>query len=117
MIPASYTHLAALPMTRGGKVQVRSLRGVRGDPGLPGGEPAAAGLEARICGIWRTVLGVRRAIGPDEDFLALGGDSLLAAQVLARVEADCGIRLSLAAFFDAATPARQAAAIAQAQRP
>ena len=111
MIPASYTHLAVLPTTRSGKVRVGALRGGRAGAQLPKGGPAASSVEAALCEIWREVLAVARAVGRDDDFLALGGDSLGAAQVRARIEAAFGRPISLAEVFDAPTPARLAAVI------
>jgi acyl carrier protein len=48
------------------------------------------------------VLGVDR-IGVEDDFLAFGGDSLLATRVVARLGAELGLDLAAAAFFDAPT--------------
>jgi len=111
MIPASYTCLPALPMTSSGKVKAQSLRGTRVGARLPKGGGGTSSLEAALCTIWQDVLEVGRRVGRDDDFLSLGGDSLQAGQVLARVEAAFGSRPSLAAFFDAGTPARLAVLI------
>jgi acyl carrier protein len=42
-------------------------------------------LERTLAGIWAEVLGIEE-IGVEDDFFSLGGDSLLAATLLARVE-------------------------------
>ncbi|MFC7615015.1 condensation domain-containing protein [Actinokineospora soli] len=49
------------------------------------------------------------AIGVEDDFFALGGDSILAARVQARLAADLGVRLSGRALFDRRTVAALAA--------
>ena len=53
-------------------------------------------------------------IGVDDDFFALGGDSILGAQVTARLRERFAIDLPLRALFDAPTVARLAAGIEQA---
>ncbi len=40
---------------------------------------------------------------PDQDFLDLGGNSLTAAQAIARIQDAVGVQLPLEAFFEAAT--------------
>jgi acyl-CoA synthetase (AMP-forming)/AMP-acid ligase II len=65
-------------------------------------EPSRTALEARVTRVWSAVLGVD-GIGAEDDFLALGGDSLLATKVVARLGAELGVDLAVAAFFDAPT--------------
>jgi phthiocerol/phenolphthiocerol synthesis type-I polyketide synthase E len=64
----------------------------------PGGESqgtsglALAGVtpnEAVVARIWRALLGTEQ-VGPDDDFLDLGGDSLLLEQVARELESSCG---------------------------
>ncbi|HKZ03857.1 MAG TPA: phosphopantetheine-binding protein, partial [Methylomirabilota bacterium] len=75
--------------------------------------PAAAGpaaLEARLAAILGEVLGA--PIGRDDDFIASGGDSLLAALALARIADAVGVQVRLVEFFAAPTAAAMAALIA-----
>jgi len=91
MIPAVFVSLAALPRTAGGKVD----RGALPDPagavatGLPCGD-----VEATLSRIWAEVLGVRR-VGADDSFFDLGGHSLHAARIAARVLAVYGVAVPL----------------------
>ncbi|MBR0662743.1 hypothetical protein GXW71_00105 [Roseomonas hellenica] len=62
----------------------------------------------RLLAIWRDVLR-RDVVAPDANFFALGGDSLRAAQLLARAEAGFGKRVGLAQLFRAPTPRGMAA--------
>jgi thioesterase domain-containing protein/acyl carrier protein len=62
---------------------------------------------------WRAVLGVDR-VGRDDDFFALGGHSLMATQVVARLRGELGIELPLAAFFRAPTLQAMAEEVAAA---
>jgi len=72
-------------------------------PFKPPGTPTQRALAA----IWREVLKVDR-VGADDRFLDLGGDSILAAQLLARVRSRLNIELSMLDFFEAETIAEQA---------
>ncbi|MDZ5645866.1 polyketide synthase [Nitrospirillum sp. BR 11828] len=67
--------------------------------------PAAGGaVEDVVAAVWRDVLGMA-AIGPDDDFLALGGDSLIAVRVAARLRERLGCEVSTEAVFRGATVA------------
>ncbi|MGC2442180.1 amino acid adenylation domain-containing protein [Candidatus Binatus sp.] len=67
-------------------------------------------IERAIADIWRQVLGVDQ-IGVNDDFLALGGDSMLAALAIARIREP---RISLLTFFEHPTIAALAEAIDRA---
>ncbi len=85
MVPSYVVNLERLPIGRTGKIDRKSL---------PVPEPAGSGaapsdgLEGIICGCMSKVLGT--PVGPDDDFIALGGDSLRAAAMAAEVSADPG---------------------------
>ncbi|MEO8242234.1 MAG: condensation domain-containing protein [bacterium] len=53
----------------------------------------------RLSAIWRSCLGAVPQ-GPGSDFFDLGGNSLGALRMLAKVEADFGARITIAGFFD-----------------
>lgn len=57
-----------------------------------------------IAAIWQELLGVE-TVGPDDDFFTLRGDSLLAAQVMARIQQALQVKLPLSSIFDAPTVA------------
>lgn len=59
-------------------------------------------VEAKLVQIWEEVFRTK-PIGIRDDFFALGGDSLLAAKVLARIEKELGKKLLLASLFRAPT--------------
>ncbi|HEX4953894.1 MAG TPA: amino acid adenylation domain-containing protein [Thermoanaerobaculia bacterium] len=63
--------------------------------------------EQALCGIWRELLGVPE-VGTHDDFLELGGHSLMATQLVARIESQLGVGLALSEVFAAPTVARQA---------
>jgi acyl-CoA synthetase (AMP-forming)/AMP-acid ligase II/thioesterase domain-containing protein/acyl carrier protein len=58
--------------------------------------------QAWMCALWADVLGLEH-VHPDEDFFDLGGDSLRAAAILARLDSEKGVRLPLTVFFEAPT--------------
>ena len=72
-----------------------------------GRHPRAAAVETddvrhALTRIWTECLGHER-ITPTDDFFALGGDSLLAGRVLARIHERLNAELTLEAFFSAPT--------------
>jgi acyl transferase domain-containing protein len=63
--------------------------------------------EHTVAGVFENLLGIDR-IGIHDNFFHLGGNSLLATQVLARIKQATGIRLPIAAFFAGPTVAELA---------
>ncbi len=59
-------------------------------------------LEARVGEAFERVLGVER-IGPDDNFFVLGGNSLLALEVVGQVRREYGVKILLRDFFSAPT--------------
>ncbi|MFE2501328.1 amino acid adenylation domain-containing protein [Streptomyces rubiginosohelvolus] len=85
MVPATVTVLPALPLTANGKLDPARLPAPgtsRDQVTPPAPAPAAheAGPAAALAAIWCDVLGVE-AIGPDDDFWDLGGNSLYAIRI------------------------------------
>jgi len=58
--------------------------------------------ERTLADIWQQLLGIER-IGVNDDFLALGGDSMLAALIIARIRDTTGAPVSILAFFEQPT--------------
>jgi acyl carrier protein len=67
-------------------------------------------MEAVISGIWCNVLGIE-GVGADDDFFALGGQSLAVMRVLSRVRDVCGVELPVRSFFANPTVAELAAVV------
>ena len=71
-------------------------------------------IEDQLSNIWAEVLDLDE-IGVDDNFLDLGGNSLLASQVIARVIQTFRVDLPLRLLFEAPTVAEMAVAIVQGQ--
>ncbi|CAJ61204.1 non-ribosomal peptide synthetase (Fragment) [Frankia alni ACN14a] len=72
-------------------------------------------LAAQVSALWSEYLDGRE-VTADDDFFALGGNSLIGIRILDRVTVDFGVELSVRAFYMAQTPARVAALIEQERR-
>jgi thioesterase domain-containing protein/acyl carrier protein len=101
MIPSQLVGLERLPLTANGKVDRKALRAPARPQGPPQTLPVGE-LEEALEAIWRDVLAVER-VGAEEDFFALGGNSLLAVQVVAEVREKLGVELGLNALFQLRT--------------
>jgi amino acid adenylation domain-containing protein len=112
MLPASWMRMAALPVNDNGKLDRRALPAPSPSrPELAAPYVAPRGhVEARLCAIFADVLGLDR-VGRDDNFLDLGGNSLLAARAIARVRAELSPRPTLVGFFALPTPAAVAATV------
>jgi|SRR5215207_2926269 len=73
-------------------------------------------LVQEISALWGELLNGRE-VGADDDFFALGGNSLIGIRILDRVSKDYGVDLSARALYLARTPARVAELIAQGRTP
>ncbi|MBK3441399.1 non-ribosomal peptide synthetase [Pseudomonas lactis] len=117
----------ALPKTSSGKVQraACALRHADGSldsyaqfPGQQGPASEVAlesDLQQQIAAIWCEQLQLAQVAGDDHFFL-LGGNSITATQVVARLRATLGLELNLRLLFEAPTLAAFAAAVAHLQQ-
>jgi acyl carrier protein len=110
MIPAAFVMIDDLPLGAHGKVDRAALP----EPGAAAPSrahvPPRTPTEAAIAAIWEGLLH-RERVGAEDNFFDLGGDSLLATQVVSRVRAAFEIELPLRRFFEGSTLAALAAAV------
>jgi acyl carrier protein len=112
MIPSAFVLLDALPHTPNGKIDRNALPA----PGqsrpklqvayLPPGTPT----EHTLVQVWADVLKLDQ-VGVDDNFFDLGGNSLLASQVISRVIKTFTIEIPIALLFDSPTISKMAAVI------
>ena len=111
LVPSRFVMLPALPLTPNGKIDRRALPDpVPGRPELdtPFREPRPHdAFERRLTLIWEDVLGVK-PIGVEDDFFELGGDSLLAVELLAQIGKRTGRWIPAAILFQGHTIAHLA---------
>ncbi len=104
MVPLAFVPLTALPLTANGKVDTRALPEPPASQALDPGSWAAPrdALERTLCQVWAQVLKVER-VGLDDNFFEMGGHSLLAAKLFARLDEVTGQSLTLGVLFSAPT--------------
>ena len=109
MVPSVFVVLDALPLTSSGKVD----RGALPDPVVVAREFRAPGsaVEVVVAGVFGELLGVD-GVGVDDDFFELGGNSLIATQVVSRVGAAQNMRVPVRLLFDFPTVEGFAAQVA-----
>ncbi len=112
MVPRSFTPLSAMPLTANGKVDRRALDAlpvvaiVSTAESLTARRGPSTAMELRVAAIWTTLLNVPE-LSVDDNFFAIGGTSLLAGQLMARVNAAFRVQLPLRALFQHPTIASQ----------
>jgi amino acid adenylation domain-containing protein len=112
MVPAAFIVLDQFPMTAGGKPDRMGLLKMDGKFLTPQEEriPPRTPVEQDLADIWSELLGVRQ-LAVNDNFFDLGGHSLIATQIAARIRDLYGVDLSLRKFFEAPTIADLASAI------
>ncbi|AQA22073.1 amino acid adenylation domain protein [Rhodococcus sp. MTM3W5.2] len=113
MVPSSFVPLDAMPLGPTGKLDRRALP----EPALAAAafEEPRTPAERAVARIFAEVLD-RERVGATDGYVELGGNSLTATRVVARVNAEFGISLGVRELFDAPT-VRALAAAATAARP
>ncbi|GHG32183.1 MULTISPECIES: non-ribosomal peptide synthase/polyketide synthase [Amycolatopsis] len=93
LVPSVFVPLERLPLATSGKVDRRALPAPAVHPAPAGGRTAPrTETERLLAEIWADVLGVAEP-GVDDNFFALGGDSILSIQVVSRARRR-GLRLT-----------------------
>ncbi|WP_369200066.1 amino acid adenylation domain-containing protein, partial [Streptomyces sp. PU-14G] len=110
MVPAAFVVLDELPLNSAGKVDRKALP----EPAFAGGEFRAPRnqLEEALVEVFAEVLGLKR-VGIDDDFFAVGGDSIRSIQVVSRARAR-DVEVTARQVFEHRTVAELAEAVAQA---
>jgi amino acid adenylation domain-containing protein/non-ribosomal peptide synthase protein (TIGR01720 family) len=116
MVPAAFVTLDRMPRNDAGKVDRRALPA---PPAQPEAETAyvapRTGTETVLARVWSDVLGTPR-IGVEDNFFALGGDSILSIQIVSRAR-QAGLRITSKDIFRHQTIAELGLSIGSAPAP
>ena len=99
MTPARVILLDALPLSANGKVDRAALSTPTTRPTPADFVPPRTDAERAMAAIWSELLR-REPIGATDDFFALGGQSLLAVMLVARVKSAFGVELPLTTVLE-----------------
>ncbi|RLK54869.1 non-ribosomal peptide synthetase [Actinokineospora cianjurensis] len=103
MVPAAVVVLDRIPLTPNGKVDRKALP-APDFAGLTTSRQPETDAERALAAVFAEVLGVP-TVGLDDDFFALGGDSIISIQLVSRARAE-GLRFSPRDVFERRTVAR-----------
>jgi yersiniabactin nonribosomal peptide synthetase len=86
MVPDRIVVADSTPLTANGKVDTGRVRALLADAGAAAFQPAVGPVEAALASLWAELIETQ-PIGRTDNFFTLGGDSLLATRLLARLRA------------------------------
>ncbi|WP_407665959.1 amino acid adenylation domain-containing protein [Mycolicibacterium boenickei] len=112
MVPSQIVVLEEFPLTSSGKIDRKALP----EPVFTAAtfRPPQTPTEKTVAEVFAEVLGLDR-VGLDDDFFALGGDSLIAIRVSARLQSALGKDVPVRYLFDAPTVGRLAVCLDRQQ--
>ena len=105
MVPTAYVFLERLPISLNGKIDRKALPSPEVVAGHPDEEEflaPATPVERQLAGIWEEVLH-REPIGIRENFFDIGGHSLSAMRVMARVRGVFDLEIPVSSLFQSPT--------------
>lgn len=105
MVPAKYISMESPPLNTNGKIDRQALPDPDGFPDLPaerGRRAPCTPTEATLLRIWTRTLGTTD-IGLDDEFLELGGQSVLAVRMFDEIHRSLMVDLPLASLFETPT--------------
>ncbi|MFD7734054.1 amino acid adenylation domain-containing protein, partial [Kitasatospora phosalacinea] len=115
-VPSAVLVLEALPLTANGKLDRAALPAPAAGAVAAAGRAPREGREEILAGLFAGTLGVPR-VGADDNFFALGGNSLLATLLVGRIRAALDAEVQIRTLFEHPTVAALAAALRDAGRP
>ncbi len=112
MVPSTFVRLDAFPLTANGKIDRRALPAPSASDATSKREsaPPSTPLERQIADAWTDTLGIQ-SVGVDDDFFSVGGHSLLAMRVVARLARELPVRVAIGDIFGARTVGALAALV------
>ena len=115
MVPGCFVMLDCLPVTSNGKLDESALPEPPANPTSVQVIGPRNPTEEKLAALWREAVG-RDHVEIDDDYFALGGDSLGAARLVVAIERQFGVAIPLVAFVKSPTVARMAQYIARGGR-
>lgn len=101
MVPTVFKHMEEIPLTKNGKVDKKALENLSSAQlamDTPYTPPSNE-IEELLEGVWKEVLQLKK-IGVHDDFIALGGHSLAAIRVTARINEEIETNFPLNKVFE-----------------
>lgn len=114
MIPSTIEIISELPQTPAGKTNYQALPEPAGPTPSSESEPPQTPIEQSLAEVWCEIL-ERDTVGRHDHFFDLGGNSLMAAQLFARLRQQFEVDLRLSEIFQRPTIATLAEAIVHNQ--
>ncbi|MBB4635036.1 non-ribosomal peptide synthetase/type I polyketide synthase [Longimicrobium terrae] len=110
MVPGAFVRLDALPQTRTGKLDPRTLPAPVWSAARAEDEAPRNEVEAELAAMWAELLGIED-VGVTRSFFELGGDSFLALRLFTRANRQLGCDLPVSTLFAGATVRHMADAV------
>jgi amino acid adenylation domain-containing protein len=99
MVPSAYVHMERFPVTVNGKLDRRALPDVELTT-EEGYEAPGSELEENLCEVYGEILGISPdKISVRDDFFRLGGHSILAIQLVSKINKRTGFEMNISAVF------------------
>jgi acyl carrier protein len=102
MLPAQFVAIENMPFTNAGKIDRRALPVATPQLSEAVFEAPRTAVEEKLAAMWASILKLER-VGIHDHFFDLGGNSLLAFQLISRVRDDFNVELPLTRVFETPT--------------
>lgn len=109
MLPAQYRLIGELPRTPNGKLDRQTLERLTWKPELSDTSECTI-TETKVMELWRSVFGIEN-VKFDDNFLSLGGHSMLAVKLMNQLRSQFAVELELSWFFEPEATVRELAAM------
>lgn len=115
MLPSYYVWMDNFPLNMNGKIDKKALPKPEEITSQANYQPPKIGLEQQLAVLWRQILTTQR-ISRDDSFFNIGGSSLKAIQLIAKIYKELDVQLTIADLFAHPTLAKLAELLAHAKR-